>query len=150
GCYPGPGAAELPGEDHHRCQRDVRSLAGGYPRRPGAGRGPGRLVGGAGPDVALQRLHRRRGQPPGEPAQGGGPHMMAGPTRYRPGLDLGLAQEFTALAVLERTLPPDPGRPGREVSHYAVRHLERFPLGTPYTEVSVRLARLYSGPPLAG
>jgi hypothetical protein len=36
------------------------------------------------------------------------------------------------------------------VGHYAVRHLERFPLGTSYTAVCVRLAQLFAKPPLAG
>ena len=34
--------------------------------------------------------------------------------------------------------------------HYALRHLERFPLGTPYTAVCTRLASLYNAPPLTG
>src|SRR5262245_15267860 len=55
------------------------------------------------------------------------------PVLYFSGLDLGLAAEFTALAVLERTRVPDPTDPERTVGHYAVRHLQRFPLGTSYT-----------------
>ncbi len=46
------------------------------------------------------------------------------------GLDLGQIQDFTALAVLQR-LPAPPAAK----STYALRHLERFHLGTPYTEI---------------
>lgn len=60
------------------------------------------------------------------------------------GVDLGQAADFTALAVLERYAWP--GWPAA----YAVRHLERTPLGTDYTAVIDRLARLYAEPPLAG
>jgi hypothetical protein len=68
---------------------------------------------------------------------------------YFAGLDLGQAQEVTALAILVRTKEPDPQKPGRLVRHYAVRHLERFPLGTPYTEVGARLAQQFAAAPLA-
>jgi hypothetical protein len=68
--------------------------------------------------------------------------------RYFSGLDLGQAQDFTALSILEQTKLPDPDRPGEKVRHYAVRHLERFPLGTSYTAVCARLVTLYASPPL--
>lgn len=68
---------------------------------------------------------------------------------YYSGLDLGCAQDFTALAVLERTLVPDPDGTDGQVGHYAVRHLERFALGTPYPEIAARLAALYAEAPLA-
>jgi hypothetical protein len=48
------------------------------------------------------------------------------------GLDLGQAQDFTALAVLEQSAGPDPARRGVRSWHYALRWLERYPLGTPY------------------
>jgi hypothetical protein len=64
---------------------------------------------------------------------------------YFSGLDLGQARDFTALAVVERSTPRLPGA----VSHYAVRHLERQALGTPYTEVCFRVASLFATPPLA-
>jgi hypothetical protein len=57
-------------------------------------------------------------------------------TLYIGGLDVGLAQQSTALAVLERTEARDPRAPGRPSRHYAVRHLERFPLGTPLPDVA--------------
>jgi hypothetical protein len=65
------------------------------------------------------------------------------------GLDLGQAQEFTALAVLEWSLASDSGTPIQKVSHYAVRHLERLPPGTPFTGIGVRLGRLFAAPQLA-
>jgi hypothetical protein len=67
---------------------------------------------------------------------------------YFLGLDLGQAQEFTALAVLERTTVPEPGASDRQANHYAVRHLERFPLGTSYTAVCSRSAELFAAHPL--
>jgi hypothetical protein len=70
--------------------------------------------------------------------------------RYISGLDLGQAQDFTALAVLEQTELPNPEKPMQKVRHYAVRHLERFPLGTAYTAVCARLVTLFAAPPLAG
>jgi hypothetical protein len=93
-------------------------------------------------------------------------------TTYIAGLDLGQAQDFTALAVLERaepagepgvsngcmgrtvTIPAGPPRrqapePKRERT-YAVRHLERFGLGTSYPAVVERVVKLFAEPPLAG
>jgi hypothetical protein len=73
---------------------------------------------------------------------------MSTPIKYFTGLDLGQAKDYTAVAVLERTAVPDPKREGRTLRHYAVRHLERLPLGTPYPDVCTRLARLFASPPL--
>jgi hypothetical protein len=69
---------------------------------------------------------------------------------YFVGLDLGQAQDFTALAVLERPLVcrGDPRALRRPA--YALRHLRRFPLGTPYPEVIEAVVRLLRTPPLAG
>jgi hypothetical protein len=53
---------------------------------------------------------------------------------YITGLDLGPSQEFTAIAVLERTRVPVPGESDRRENLYAVRHLERLPPGTPFRE----------------
>src|SRR5262249_15051200 len=61
------------------------------------------------------------------------------------GLDLGQAQDFTALAVLER--PPNDGPEGPV---YALRHLVRWPLGTPYTAIVPAVARIVSAAPLCG
>jgi hypothetical protein len=70
--------------------------------------------------------------------------------KYFVGLDLGRAQDFTALAALERTEAADPNNPGEVVRHYAVRHLERLRPGTPYPEVCARVACLLAVPPLRG
>jgi hypothetical protein len=52
--------------------------------------------------------------------------------RYFSGLDLGQSQEYSAFAILEQTRLPNPLMPDRELNHYAVRHLQRFSLGTPF------------------
>jgi hypothetical protein len=62
-------------------------------------------------------------------------------TSYFLGLDLGLAPEYTALAALERTKADAQG-PGRYLWKYAVRHLERFPIGTSYDDVLKRVLEL--------
>jgi hypothetical protein len=64
------------------------------------------------------------------------------------GLDFGQAQDYTALVVLDRPRatvydPPDKRRPS-----YALRHLHRFPLGTPYPEVVEEIRRLLKTPEL--
>jgi hypothetical protein len=64
---------------------------------------------------------------------------------YFVGLDLGQAADFTALAVLERPAVP----PGVQAL-YGMRHLQRFPLATPYTEIVPAVARLVADRPLAG
>ena len=56
-------------------------------------------------------------------------------TRFIVGLDLGQAQDFTALCVVERVEK-------LETKYYHVRHLERFPLGTSYPAVSERVKSL--------
>jgi hypothetical protein len=90
---------------------------------------------------------------------------------YIVGLDLGQASDFTALAILERRRPHDgldasvetfhvrrnwygldtvavrSGAPKTEKTH-AVRHLERFPLGTPYPTICECLVELFARPPL--
>jgi hypothetical protein len=49
--------------------------------------------------------------------------------KYFLGVDLGQAKDYSALAAVERT-----------GAGLCVRHLERLPLGTPYTEVARRVA----------
>ena len=90
---------------------------------------------------------------------------------YLAGLDLGQTNDFTALAILERTRPAEPAdswgetfrvrqhgsgietvpvrptAPKRERT-YAVRHLERFPLGTSYPAICERMVELFAEPPL--
>jgi hypothetical protein len=90
---------------------------------------------------------------------------------YFIGLDLGQSQDYTALCVIEEPLwtgrrwespagmPPDTvryflkkyfdeGRPPNP--QLAVRHLERFALGTPYTKIVERVNKLLDTPLLAG
>lgn len=76
--------------------------------------------------------------------------MMNKPECYFVGLDLGQAQDFTALAVLTRpqVLARDP-TPLRRCP-YALRHLQRFPLGTPYSHVLTMLLKVLRTPPLVG
>lgn len=70
-------------------------------------------------------------------------------TAYYLGLDLGQTQDFTALAVLQCTVP-DTGETEADPPEYALRHLQRFPLGTPYTEIVPAVARLTAAEPLPG
>lgn len=64
------------------------------------------------------------------------------------GLDLGKRQDYSAVAVVERFenarawLSPD-------FQKMQVRHLERLPLGTPYTRVVSRVAEIMRHPDLA-
>jgi hypothetical protein len=50
--------------------------------------------------------------------------------RFVAGLDLGQAQDYSALAIVERVR-----RQGDRLPSYDVRHLERWPLGTAYPDV---------------
>jgi hypothetical protein len=62
------------------------------------------------------------------------------------GLDLGQTTDFTALAVLERSVS---ARPGGETI-YSLRHLQRVHLGTSYATIIALAAKLLDTPPLAG
>jgi hypothetical protein len=64
------------------------------------------------------------------------------------GLDLGQAQDPTALAAVEQSRVESDG--GRSVNFYAVRYLQRWPLGTPYTRVVADVADLLGREKLAG
>jgi hypothetical protein len=75
---------------------------------------------------------------------------MAEPYRYFVGLDLGQASDFTALAVLERSTGGSEGAAAQRRPVYALRHLRRFPLGTPYAEVVDEVRGLLRTPPLPG
>ena len=68
--------------------------------------------------------------------------------KYFAGLDVGPAHQFTALAILERSQDTHDELLDRDSRHYAVRHLERWPLGAPYTAIRDRLAELFAKPPL--
>jgi hypothetical protein len=60
-------------------------------------------------------------------------------TAFFAGLDLGQAHDSTALALLERQV--ERGR-----SCYALRHLQRWPPGTPYLRIAEDVAQLLQTP----
>lgn len=66
--------------------------------------------------------------------------------RHFVGLDLGQAHQYSALAVLERRIAAH----GRSVSDfrpaYALRHLERYPPGTPYPQIAASVRALLETP----
>ncbi|WP_020473439.1 phage terminase large subunit family protein [Zavarzinella formosa] len=71
-------------------------------------------------------------------------------TRYFAGLDLGQARDYTAIAVLSRPrLTGGETKTDRKPS-YAVPHLARFPLGTPYPEMVASVVELLKTPALRG
>ena len=59
------------------------------------------------------------------------------------GLDLGQAQDYTALIVTEKHTPEGEKRP-----RFDVRHIVRFPLGTSYPTIVDEVAGLLARPPL--
>jgi hypothetical protein len=61
---------------------------------------------------------------------------------YTVGLDLGQAKDYTALVILERH-----GEEPQAIYH--ARHLQRFPLGTPYPAIVASVADMLRQPPLA-
>jgi len=63
---------------------------------------------------------------------------------YFMGLDLGQAQDYTALTVLEKL------EKRGEQSEYHVRHLSRLRLGTPYPSIVEYVAKLIQTPQLKG
>jgi hypothetical protein len=74
--------------------------------------------------------------------------------QYFVGLDLGQSQDFTAIAVLERAELSGEWDPvvhaRRKTIALRLRHLERVPLGTPYTEVVERVVVVTRSGELAG
>jgi hypothetical protein len=66
------------------------------------------------------------------------------------GLDLGQASDYTALAVLERRWVREGEADASSlVAHHALRHLQRWPLGTPYTTIVSEVTQLVQKPPLS-
>lgn len=62
---------------------------------------------------------------------------------YYTGLDLGQLQDFSALAVVERTRPA-----GDDEPQFAVRHLHRWPLLTGYPRIVADVRAMFDAPPL--
>jgi len=62
------------------------------------------------------------------------------------GLDLGQAQDYTAIAIAELTHAAEDVAQERTI--YQVRHLERFKLGTRYPEIVASVRSLCNRPPL--
>jgi hypothetical protein len=71
-------------------------------------------------------------------------------TRTFVGLDLGQAQDYTALAVLTRPRLNGGERGDGLKPPYAVPHLQRFPLGTPYPRIVEQVVDLLRAPQLRG
>src|SRR5262249_21215372 len=133
----------------------------GMPANPGQFPGRGAAVAGRAlvpPRVFVQfrgqcrsrvRLHRRAGGAGGRCAN---PvlrrEMMIQNTTLSPrfcvGLDLGQSADPSAWAVLEQSQYSDP----ESRASYACRHLQRWPLGTPYPTIVEEVGRLVATPPL--
>lgn len=68
---------------------------------------------------------------------------------YFSGLDLGQAQDYSALVVIERGEIPDPDRgPKAVVNRFDVRHIHRWHLGTPYPAIIADLGAWFGAAPL--
>jgi len=68
---------------------------------------------------------------------------------YLFGLDLGQANDFTAMAVVQRRPGVVNPTTGRQEPVYHLRHLERPALGTLYTTIVERVTGLLATPPLS-
>jgi hypothetical protein len=66
------------------------------------------------------------------------------------GADLGQVNDHSAIAVVERIVGTEPTIGAVLPTVFAVRHLERIPLGTPYPQVAARLVALFENAPLVG
>jgi hypothetical protein len=69
---------------------------------------------------------------------------------FHVGLDLGQSADYTALAVIEADKPEDDARGAAREAKLLLqlRHLERYPLRTPYTEIADKVGRLMRDPAL--
>jgi hypothetical protein len=70
------------------------------------------------------------------------------PSEFVFGLDLGQSQDYSALAIAECCWQPKSVEVDRQDRRYAVRHLQRWPLGTDYPTVVAELVNLVRTPPL--
>jgi len=69
---------------------------------------------------------------------------------YNIGLDLGQAQDYTAMAIVERFVRSRYQPQPIEDDVYHVVHLERFPLGTSYPDIVDRVDAIMKQPQLRG
>src|SRR5215218_9829299 len=65
---------------------------------------------------------------------------------YYAGLDLGQSADYTALAI-SQTVPTYDPQTGEHSTELHLRHLKRFPLKTPYTDIADQINSLLTGPP---
>jgi hypothetical protein len=65
---------------------------------------------------------------------------------YYAGLDLGHSADYTALAVLQK-VPTYDSQTGKHSIELHLRHLQRFPLKTPYTDIADQVKSLLTSPP---
>src|SRR5215216_2551164 len=65
---------------------------------------------------------------------------------YYAGLDLGQSADYTALAVLQK-VPTHGPKTGKHSTELHLRHLERYPLKTPYTDIADQVKSLLTGDP---
>ncbi len=70
--------------------------------------------------------------------------------RHFVGLDLAPAGELTGLAVIQRPLVHTSHAPAQKRPTHALIHLQRFSLGTPYSDIIDELGKLLRTPPLPG
>jgi len=64
------------------------------------------------------------------------------------GLELGQAQDHTALALLQRPWVGPDTPPAQRRPAYALRYLRRFPLGTSYPDIVRAVRDLFHNAPL--
>jgi hypothetical protein len=65
---------------------------------------------------------------------------------YYVGLDLGQSADHTALAMIQK-VPVYDAKTGKHSKELHLKHLERYPLKTPYTDIADQVKSLLSGPP---
>jgi hypothetical protein len=73
---------------------------------------------------------------------------MPGRVRHFLSLDLGQPSEWAALVVLERPLVDARAHPSQRRPRYAMRHLRRFALGSPYPAIIREVVKLLRTPAL--
>jgi hypothetical protein len=74
--------------------------------------------------------------------------MGEGMSEYWVGIDLGQAQDFTALVVARRRR--ETVEKQKVVNHYDIAHIRRYPLGTPYPVIVAEVVSQLKQPPFAG